>query len=379
MKHLFTFFLACLFAFSAKAQNCTSLFSYYTNNETVDFYNRSTVSNAHYWWNFGDGTSSHFKNPSHTFLDNGTFLVTLFIKDTISNCSNYSERWITVTKFSEEACFPQINDSFVTLNGESYITVNDYSVNCNEYHKIAAVGPGGNFGLTNWIEIENNFSARFVSRIKYFSSNINNEPLYRQAFKSTPYNYKGNKNYTECSANFEFTVIDEDAGGQTILFEAMNKNAVHYNWKIIGFGNPIESTNDTISHYFPFYYTSIFYFIGLSTEGVSGCKDNFYQDVLINPMRTNPVGINPTKIRSANVEIFPNPFAQQATFKFPNPDKLNYSLVITNTLGQVVNTISDVRKGEIMINRDGLSTGVYFYQLACDGQRVASGKLMVVD
>ena len=377
MKHIFTFFLACLFAFSANAQNCTSLFSYHTNNETVDFNNRSTVSNAHYWWNFGDGTSSHFKNPSHTFPDNGTFLVTLFIKDTISNCSNYSERWITVTKFSEEDCFPQINDSFFSENGTDYIKLIDSSTNCEAYNRNYDVGPAMNFVSINSINLSGGGwkSARFISRVKYFTSSYE---IKRAAYKTSPYNYTGSKNYTDCSANFEFSVIAEDATGQRILFEAMNKNAVHYEWEVSGFGNPIISNDNAIS----IDYLNLgndLKIIGLKTIGASGCKDTFYQEILIRPTQTNPVGINPTKTQSANVEIFPNPFAQQATFKFPNPDKLNYSLVVTNTLGQVVNTINDVRKGEIMINRDGLSTGVYFYQLACDGQYVATGKFMVVD
>lgn len=379
MKHILINFVAFLLSISTKAQNCISLFSYHTNFETVDFRNRSILSNAHYWWNFGDGTSSHYKDPSHTFPENGNYLVTLFIKDIISNCSDYSERWVTVTKYSEEDCSPAITDSIIIVNGKAYITVNDYSFDCEGYGRIFDVGPGKIFPIHNWIGIYGYNSARFVSRMRFTPSNISNGSIYREAYKSTPYNYNGSKNYTECSANFEFTVIAEDAGGQTIRFEAMNKNVLHYEWSIIGFGNPIITNKDTTSHYFPFYYSSNTYLIGLKTEGASGCKDTFYQDVLINPTRTNPVRINPSKKLNSPVELFPNPFSQQATLTFSNPDQLNYTLVISNMLGQIVSTINNVKNGAIIIKRLGLQSGVYFYQLRQNGQQKGVGKMVLRD
>ncbi|MBX7182781.1 MAG: hypothetical protein K1X82_11775, partial [Bacteroidia bacterium] len=53
----------------ALGQNCESLFTYTTNFEEVSFYNQSSISNAHYFWNFGDGTSSFFVCSGREKLD----------------------------------------------------------------------------------------------------------------------------------------------------------------------------------------------------------------------------------------------------------------------------------------------------------------------
>jgi PKD repeat protein len=79
---------------------CTPLFSFAAYFNTVTFLNQSSVSHAHYFWNFGDGTGSNIANPIHTFPDDGDYLVTLFAEDTVSNCSSYYEYWVDVTKYS---------------------------------------------------------------------------------------------------------------------------------------------------------------------------------------------------------------------------------------------------------------------------------------
>jgi len=76
---------------SAIFGQCSSLFSFAANFETVNFYNQSSLSNAHYFWNFGDGTGSNFRDPIHKFPETGSYMVTLFINDTVSNCSSYCE------------------------------------------------------------------------------------------------------------------------------------------------------------------------------------------------------------------------------------------------------------------------------------------------
>lgn len=51
---------------------------------------------ATYSWNFGDGTSSAEKNPTHTYSSIGTYNVTLTVKDTFGS-SNYTIKNISIT------------------------------------------------------------------------------------------------------------------------------------------------------------------------------------------------------------------------------------------------------------------------------------------
>ncbi|MGZ3864555.1 MAG: T9SS type A sorting domain-containing protein [Bacteroidia bacterium] len=73
---------------------CNASFTYtLLAGGVVDFTNTSSTSvpNAVYAWNFGDGQYSNLNNPSNTYVYNGTYGVTLTIQDTLGNnvCSSY--------------------------------------------------------------------------------------------------------------------------------------------------------------------------------------------------------------------------------------------------------------------------------------------------
>lgn len=291
MKALLLTSLLLLIVFRSSAQNCMSIFSYGANFETVIFYNQSFVSNAHYWWNFGDGTGSNYQNPVHVYPESGKYLVTLFAKDTINNCSDYYELWMDITKYSIDPCSPSINDSVFNDAGTDYMKIIDNSSNCSGYIPGYDAGPASNYSsVSNWIYLDSAWGhARFLSRVEYYDTNIVLQ-LKRSAYKSTLFNYSSENNYNDCSANFEYTVIEEDANGQRILFSAMNKNVNYYQWEIIGFGNPIWSYDDTVSYWYDFNNQDR-HLIGLKIESSSGCKDTVYQQILIRSTVNTTVGI----------------------------------------------------------------------------------------
>ncbi len=96
-----------------------------TTSPIYNFSNTSSNSIS-YTWNFGDGTSSSQTNPSHTYTDKGTYLVTLY---TISSggCKDSAQQVVEIkpifTIFIPNAFTPDgngINDSF-TAKGEEII------------------------------------------------------------------------------------------------------------------------------------------------------------------------------------------------------------------------------------------------------------------
>ena len=277
-----------------------SLFSYGANFETVNFFNQSNVSNAHYYWNFGDGTSSHYENPVHIYPETGKYFVTLFALDTISNCSDYYELWIDLTKYSTETCFATIEDSFFVSGGNEYMTILDNSINCNSYYVDYDFGPNANGWPGASFLVEGLPPCRFISRVQYYENTFPNN-LVREAYKSRPYNYSSNKNYGDCSANFEFSVISEDSAGQTILFEAMNKNAISYEWGIIGFGSPIITYDDTVSRTYGFGGNYDMKIVRLYIEEENGCRDTMYQQVLIRQGLQTTVDLNELTLSPKNV------------------------------------------------------------------------------
>lgn len=354
---------------------CTSLFSFAAYFENVTFINQSTVSNAHYFWNFGDGTGSNLENPVHKFPETGSYLVTLFAKDTISNCNSYYEYWLNLNKYSLDTCQASMTDS-IFLGGSNYfLTVNDHSLNCNGYYCDFDGGPGQNFPLGSSIYLGGSLQhGRFVSRVTYYTyDTISGYVVHREAYKSSPFFYTSAKNYGDCSANFEFTVVSEDTGGQRVLFTAMNKTAMQYEWGILGFGPAIHSSNDTISHYYPFNENNLWN-VSLLTTGSTGCKDSLQQNIIIGNGIQTTVGINETQ-NDINYTLLPNPFVDYTLIDF-SEFKQKTTFVLFNSTGQIVNTIKNITNGQVLIDRNGMASGLYYFILQTDERIIARGKMI---
>ena len=354
---------------------CSSLFSFGAYFETVNFQNQSSIPNAHYFWNFGDGTGSNFKNPVHKFPDTGNYLVTLFAKDTISNCSSYYEYWLNLTKYSTDTCQPSITDSVFNYNSDYYIKVIDNSNNCSAYNQGIASGPAQNFQPGNWIWLGGGWHhALFLSRIRQFTyDTINGYVAHRAAYKTSPFLYTSSKNYGPCSANYEFKVVSEDLNGQRIFFKAMNSSAASYQWEILGLGNPIVSNQDTISQFFPFNQND-FWLVGLKTTGLTGCKDTLYQNILVQNTTQTIESINELS-QQIHYDLYPNPFNEQTTLSFESV-KENTSFILYNSTGQQVKSIDNIADGRVIINRDNLPRGLYFFTLKTKGKQIATGKII---
>lgn len=91
---------------SAAFAQCNVDFSYTGQWDTLTFTNLSTVPNAHYYWNFVDGSTSYDDSPVHGFPAAGHYLVTLYGLDTISQCHGYHEEWSEVAIQSTDPCQP---------------------------------------------------------------------------------------------------------------------------------------------------------------------------------------------------------------------------------------------------------------------------------
>jgi hypothetical protein len=60
--------------------NCMANFSFLKSIDTVSFINSSTAANiTHYFWDFGDGSSSTSANPVHVYAHDSTYMVCLYI------------------------------------------------------------------------------------------------------------------------------------------------------------------------------------------------------------------------------------------------------------------------------------------------------------
>ncbi len=79
-----------------------------------------------------------------------------------------------------------------------------------------------------------------------------------------------------------------------------------------------------------------------------------------------------------HTEIYPNPFSHSTTLHTTDPFK-DASVSIYNSLGQMVRQIDHLNGTEITIQRDDLTSGIYFMHLSQNGQSSVPEKLVVVD
>lgn len=87
----------------------------------------------------------------------------------------------------------------------------------------------------------------------------------------------------------------------------------------------------------------------------------------------------PENTQTTSVNIFPNPSNGIINFTVENASQeQEYQLVISNSLGQIVKTIS-INNNSAIINEDELSAGIYFYSLLADAEVVNKGKFVILD
>ncbi len=77
-----------------------------------------------------------------------------------------------------------------------------------------------------------------------------------------------------------------------------------------------------------------------------------------------------------NVQVQPNPFNQITTISFGNSDAEDFYFDLLDATGRVVRSFKNVTGEEIIIERDRLPNGIYFYHLYNQHEQ-ASGKLVL--
>ncbi|MDZ4712535.1 MAG: S8 family serine peptidase [bacterium] len=80
---------------------------------------------------------------------------------------------------------------------------------------------------------------------------------------------------------------------------------------------------------------------------------------------------------------YPNPFNPSTTFKFSLSKNSNVSMFLYDMTGRQVDVVLDnvfygAGSREIKFFGDGLSSGIYFYSLIADGQKIASRKMVLI-
>lgn len=283
IRNCFSLFSGMLISCISIAQ-CTSNFSFTAVSDTLQFTNLSVAQNAHYYWNFGDGSTSYETSPLHVFPESGKYIISLYLLDTISGCHTAKDSLLTVVRQNAGSCQPDLAYYYTTGPMYDLLHVNDLSQNCNNYTAYMNAGPAMNFQPNSSVYIDSGWMpANFIGSIRYVTSDsINGYSVKRACYATMPYHYRSSENYDSCTANFEFSVSYQP-NGALLNFHSMNTSQSSYDFVILGLGNPVHLYSDNASYLMPYinYNEYMPWLIGSYSTGTSGCRDSCWQQVLI--------------------------------------------------------------------------------------------------
>lgn len=313
----------------------SSNFNYYLGKGVNEIYFTPTKSDIKqtYLWNFGDGVTSTIPFPSHTYLSNGTYTVTL----TTTNCdlqglhTNISD---TVIQFCNHTPSIYTKNNWVCENDTLWTQVAD------SYqwliHGIAI--PETKQYLTDYKKYSNTGFAVI--------STLNGCSELSQQFTQSP----------EWSGYY-FDALGEPCNGDTVAFAVL-----HFNGFLNGNEHIFWYKNDTLLTSFTNEDTLL-----ISTPGKYVCK-------VINPDGNCPkdttwyeitYDCNTTGIKIEREELFwtiyPNPATENIYLKLFSP-RFRETIEIYNIYGNLMKSLI-INASTININIADLPNGVYFVRL----------------
>jgi hypothetical protein len=101
-----------------------------------------------------------------------------------------------------------------------------------------------------------------------------------------------------------------------------------------------------------------------------------YDDFSDNFTIESVTAVNEITVKSS-LMIYPNPMTDNAVIAFDNPDNEKYMLTLYNSEGKMIQEMDDITTDRILFKRDGLVSGLYFFQLKSKNEIRAIGKLMI--
>lgn len=120
------------------------------------------------------------------------------------------------------------------------------------------------------------------------------------------------------------------------------------------------------------------YALALQNDGkivAAGKLDNSFAVVRYN----NPsLATNTFENQPVNISIAPNPFSNQTTFQSNIPFE-NATLLVYNSVGQLIKTINNINGQQITFSRDNLPNGLYFAHLMQNNKSIGSQKLVITE
>ena len=392
----------------------------YSCNGIVEFSDLSTNIPYAWFWDFGDGSTSISQNPTHSYINNGIYDVTLISSNSYGNDSTTYSQYIEVdstnlvtsagpdpTTISYCCDYGISRVQFSNINNPSLDGIDGYVDYSCEYQ--AFVEPGTNYALriftgpTNsqdtraWIDYNNDgvFSSneKVMEKINQFDpvsivqipSNIAiNTPIRLRISSDEVGNNNGptenvNRGQVEDYAIIVATCPDPN----NIIIGQTSNSSVELNWQAggnedswnvrygpEGFG-VFSGLGVTVNNVF----VNNFFVTGLEE---STSYDFYVQSICsinnsswIGPFSSTTLNIN-NNLDSQNISVYPNP--NNKIFNIKSTVKI-IKIDVLDILGSKLKTIGPNNNlAEINISEN--PSGVYFLKISLENENIVTKKII---
>jgi PKD repeat protein len=289
---------------------------------TVDF-TQSTLGGIFYSWDFGDNNTSTNYSPSHTFVDPGTYTVSLFVNDGCAydtmnvNITVNPAPLLSFSVFPDSVC---INETFTFSNTSN-----------NLANSFWTFGDGGTSGLTNPSYA---YSQSGQYNVTLVGTSITNGCV--DSISQTV-------QVSQSTVSTFVTSSNSGCAPFAVQFSNQSINSAYHYW-VFGDGN--TSTQQNPNHLYTIPGT---YQVQLITENSSGCSD--------------------TSISTITVHAIP---VSDFSFISSNTCYVPVEVELTNLSSGALNYSWDFGNGQTSTNTDAIVTystpGVYTISLMSENQ-----------
>jgi PKD repeat protein len=340
---------------------CQANFAWADTACNVAFYNMSTITqNEQYLWDFGDGSVSGLKNPTHTYSSSGTYQVILAAFDSINPyCFDTVSYFVTVNCGPASTCqagfYPYID-----------------TVNCFSAYFYNNSTASSNILAWNWSFGDGNMSSLQHPTHIYTANGTYTVCLNIVAADGCTSTYCDTiviscVTTSPCQANFTATLDTSAGNNMTFNFidQSTSPTPIIYQLWDYGDGNLTTLPNPTYT-----YANSGSYQVCLTILTLDSCISHYCDSVYVGMTSS----INDI-FKEGKLSIFPNPANSTVQVTFDVLNGQEYDLAVFNVTGQTVRRMHDHYNGAVKIGRNELPKGLYFIEVEVNGQ-INRGKLI---
>lgn len=331
---------------SANAQWTSSA----VGNDSVWFQGPAMVDGVNYSWSFGDGaTATASTDIIHQYAFPGSYTVCLrsYQSDT-TGCADSLCRVITVLGTCPTSA--AWTKTILTADSVHFVAQDTVTAATHFWDFGDSTTASGTTNITHVFPGPGTYTICFYS-YSYVPGTSCSDTLCQAVTVTDPYNCTINKNWSyHISANHEVDFQAQDTSSQASL--------------IWNFGDGNTGLGNAPAHT----YTLPGNYIVCLHIHQKPCTDSLCQPIDI------VLGIPEFSIANSGISIAPNPFDVYTKISI-NGSTAPYELYVYDILGKQLR--QDKANGNtFIINREGLSPGIYFYTVKLSGQTIGSGKVV---